>query len=154
MLFDKWYISDNFKHLIPWRDCPGGLLHFRWLCATSNEKRQFILINAYEGDLQTSFLPLIIPTSVVCYFTFLSLLLCLFPFSLFVQSLGLPRLPLAQSGHADSVFFFTSGACLCRVFRVSSLLLFLRQDSVCTAGYSFHLWTHLLEYTASVKFTH
>lgn len=20
MLFDKWYISDNFKYLIPWRD--------------------------------------------------------------------------------------------------------------------------------------
>jgi len=44
MLYGKWYVSDNLKYLIAWRDCPSGRLHFRWLYATSNEKRQFIFI--------------------------------------------------------------------------------------------------------------
>lgn len=100
-------------------------------------KDSFIFINAYEENFQASFLPLKIPTLVICYFS----LLCFFPFSLFVQSLNLRRLPLTQSGHIDCLLF-TSGGCLWRLLGVSSLSLFLWQDSVWTAGYSFHLWIH------------
>lgn len=102
-------------------------------------KHIFIFINAYEGNLQASFLRLKIPTLVIRYLLFCPLL---FPFLPVCPVLEFAQAPLNSCRTHRLCLLFTSGGCLCRLLGVSSLSLFLWQDSVWTAGYSFHLWTH------------
>lgn len=103
-------------------------------------KRQYIFINAYEGNLQASFSPLRIPTSVICHF---SVTLPLpFPFLPVCPVLGFAQAPLNSVRTCRFCLHFTSGGCFCKVLEMPSLLLLLRQDSVYSAEYSFHLGTH------------
>lgn len=102
-------------------------------------KDSFIFINACEGNLQASFLPLKIPTLVICYLLFSPLL---FPFLSVCPVLEFAQALLNSVRTHRLCLLFTSGGCLWRLLGVSSLSFFLWQDSVWTAGYSFHLWTH------------